>query len=242
MGGILIGASIEDHVIRCEAEESFPIEASSPVRGGLWGEIELALDEGELACLGPRSDRIDNEGTIHAVGNVHRGWSSPAVIHESTRNPSNKSVVQGVTREHVHVVLAGRDLGGVEVHAVGNGGSVHQSEVYRITLPNADNRPGHGATKSPGRIPHPGGDGHRDVLHFQSDLVEPNRLCRWKLGSGRRRLGFGASNPRLAMRDICRWHSIRLLLGAGCRLLPNRSRRICLGGSAGTTWRAGTAG
>jgi hypothetical protein len=214
--GILGGPAVEDDLVRGQSQQLAPVQRVRAVGAGLGGEIELALDQHELLRPGLRRGRIDDEGAIHAVRNMHRHRRRAAVIHERTRNAGHEAIVDRVSRQDVYVILAGGDFSRVKVHAVRNVGAIEQGEVDRIALAHVKRRPRHAAPEGPGGVRDARGDVQDDVLDLEPNAMEPGALPRRKIGRDGRRRRVGAADRRLAMGDVRRRGAVRRLDPGGC--------------------------
>ncbi len=111
--------------------------------------VELTLLDRHLVRLGPSTLRIDDHHPIHAICDVGDHGRRAAVIHECTRDFSVEFVGQVCLARDRRKVLAGRELGGMDVDAVGDLHVIDEMNVNSIALAHAQNRARHCAAVGP---------------------------------------------------------------------------------------------
>src|SRR5436190_20098105 len=87
-------AAVEDHIVRRQTQELVPVDHARGI--GQLLRIELALHEHEFLRCRTALARIDDDRSVHAVGDVQRDRRGSAVIHERAGNSRDKAVMQRI--------------------------------------------------------------------------------------------------------------------------------------------------
>ena len=145
-------------------------------------QVPLARDEHVLA-IGRRQRLVgglDDDGAVHAVGDVRQHRLRPAVVHEHAGIGRLEGVGDRLAGGDVPEGLVGRDPGRVEVDRVRNRPAVRERDPHLLTLADVDRGAGRAALKAPGAVLDAGRDLHDDVLQRQLDVDDVS------LGNGRK--------------------------------------------------------